>query len=71
VRRAEDGLSSSASATPREALLDALRSATSHNRSRTAWLAAVLWTDKERHWESRLRTWRSYARWGRTTTRYC
>ncbi|CAN5880965.1 hypothetical protein BH18ACT11_BH18ACT11_27770 [soil metagenome] len=34
------------------ALLDAVRSATSHNRSDGAAPAAVLWTDKERHWEA-------------------
>jgi len=34
------------------ALLDALRSAVSHNRSDGVAPAAVLWTDKERHWES-------------------
>jgi hypothetical protein len=34
------------------ALLDALRSATSHNRSDGVAPAAVLWTDKEGHWES-------------------
>ena len=36
----------------RESLLDALRSATSHNRSDGVAPAAVLWTDKERHWEA-------------------
>ncbi len=40
------------SATVHAALLDALRSATSHNRSDGVAPAAVLWTDKERHWES-------------------
>jgi hypothetical protein len=34
------------------ALLDAVRSATSHNRSDGVAPAAVLWTDKERHWEA-------------------
>ncbi len=33
-------------------LLDALRSATGHNRSDGVAPATVLWTDKERHWES-------------------
>ena len=32
-------------------LLDALRSATSHNRSDGVAPAVVLWTDKERHWQ--------------------
>ena len=34
------------------ALLDALRSATSHNRSDGVAPSVVLWTDKERYWES-------------------
>lgn len=38
--------------TVRASLLDALRSATSHNRSDGVAPAAVLWTDKERHWEA-------------------
>lgn len=42
----------SAPATVHTALLDALHSATSHNRSDGVAPAAVLWTDKERHWKS-------------------
>lgn len=45
-------MKSSTVATPYEALLDALRSATSHNRSDGVAPAAVLWTDRERHWET-------------------
>ncbi|MDP9486499.1 MAG: BREX-1 system phosphatase PglZ type B, partial [Actinomycetota bacterium] len=39
------------SATAHEALLDALRAATDHNRSDGVAPAAVLWTDRERYWE--------------------
>jgi len=39
-------------ATVHAALLDALRSATSHNRSDGVPPTAVLWTDRERHWET-------------------
>lgn len=45
-------MKSSTVATPYEALLDALRSATGHNRSDGVAPAAVLWTDRERHWET-------------------
>lgn len=48
----EDAGSLSAPATSYEALLDALRSAASHNRSDGVAPAAVLWTDRERHWET-------------------
>ena len=37
------------------ALLGAVRSSTSHNRSDRVAPAAVLWTDRERHWESVVR----------------
>ncbi len=40
------------SATVREELVGALRSASEHNRSDVVAPAAVLWTDKGRHWES-------------------
>ena len=39
-------------ATVRAAVLDALRSAKSHNHSDGVAPATILWTDKERHWES-------------------
>ena len=51
MRRLEDAVSS-APATVYAALLDALRSATSHNRSDGVAPSVVLWTDKERHWEA-------------------
>lgn len=51
MRRLEDAVSS-APGTVHAALLDALRSATRHNRSDGGNDAVVLWTNKERHWKS-------------------
>lgn len=43
---------SAAPATPLDALRGALRAASGYNRADAAPPAAVLWTDKERRWES-------------------
>lgn len=51
ARSLEDTGTLSVPATPYEALLEALRSATGYNRSDMVPPAAVLWTDKDRRWE--------------------
>jgi hypothetical protein len=51
LARSEDTGTLSVPATPYQALLEALRSATSYNRADMVSPAVVLWTDKDRHWE--------------------